>query len=320
MSSNTRFAFALSLLMGSSAIAEPTLAINSDFADPSVISTGDGHYAFATGGNGVNVQMAHSTDLTNWELMSGHDAMPGPYPSWVAGSPAIWAPDVIQRDDGKFIMYVSASASQDASKHCVGAAVADQVTGPYTLEQSPLACPLDKGGAIDADGFKDGNTYYVVYKVDGNSLNQGSTLNPTPIMLQQLNSDGVTPNGDPVQLIDRDNNDGPLVEAPSLVNVGGTYYLTFSSNWYNTPKYDVSYAIASSVTGPYNKVQYPDAPLLVSGHSSSAGALSGPGGADFNGDGSKIVFHAFKNGKNIDDGRAMYVADINVSNGVIHVL
>jgi hypothetical protein len=28
--------------------------------------------------------------------MSGTDAMPGPFPAWVAGAPAIWAPDVIQ--------------------------------------------------------------------------------------------------------------------------------------------------------------------------------------------------------------------------------
>jgi beta-xylosidase len=217
-------------------------------------------------------------------------------------------------------MYFSAASSQDTSKHCVGAATSSSITGPYTPGQNPLACPLDQGGAIDADGFKDGDTYYVVYKVDGNSLNGDGTTHPTPIMLQGLNSDAITPNGGATQLLDRDNNDGPLIEAPSIAKVGGTYYLSFSSNMYDTTKYDVSYATAGAIAGPYTKAQAPNAPLLVTGASSNVGNLSGPGGADFNSDGSKIVFHAFENGKDITNGRAMYVADIAASNNVLSVL
>jgi beta-xylosidase len=213
-------------------------------------------------------------------------------------------------------MYFSASSSEDASKHCVGAATSSSITGPYTPTENALACPLDQGGAIDADGFEDGGNYYIVYKVDGNSLNGDGTTYPTPLMLQGLNSDAVTANGNPTQLLDRDDVDGPLIEAPSLANVDGTYYLSFSSNMYNTVKYDVSYATAAALTGPYSKAQAPNAPLLVSGDASNVGDLSGPGGADFL-DGSKIVFHAFENGKNIDNGRAMYVADIQTSGGVI---
>lgn len=219
-----------------------------------------------------------------------------------------------------FVMYFSAATSQDDTKHCVGAATSPSITGPYTPEENVLACPLDQGGAIDADGFSEGGAYYVVYKVDGNSLDGDGTTHPTPIMLQGLNSDAVTPNGDPIQLLDRDSNDGPLIEAPSLVNVDGIYYLSFSSNMYDTTLYDVSYATASALTGPYTKAQSPNAPLLQTGDPSNVGDLSGPGGADFNGDGSKIVFHAFENGQNIDNGRAMYVADISCSDNVISVL
>ncbi|KAJ5697762.1 arabinan-endo 1-5-alpha-L-arabinase [Penicillium malachiteum] len=299
--------------------SESTRAIDADFPDPCVIQTGDGYYAFATSGNGVNVQVASSSDFVTWELMSGTDALPGPFPSWVASSPAVWAPDVIQRDDGTYVMYFSAASSQDSSKHCVGAATSTSITGPYTPEEDVLACPLDQGGAIDADGFRDGDTYYVVYKVDGNSLDGDGTTHATPILLQGLNSDAVTPNGGTTQLLDRDDNDGPLIEAPSLANVDGTYYLSFSSNMYDTTSYDVSYATASALTGPYTKAQAPYAPLLVSGDPSNVGNLAGPGGADFNGDASKIVFHAFENGQTIDNGRAMYVADINVSGVVITI-
>ena len=88
---------------------------------------------------------------------------------------------------------------------------------------------------------------------------------------------------------------------------------------YDTDKCDVSYATASALTGPYTKARDPDAPLLVFGDASNVGDLSGPGGSDFLHDGSKIVFHAFENGKNIDNGRAMYVSDIHASGGVINL-
>jgi beta-xylosidase len=91
------YTFASALVMSGFTIALPTRAIDSDFADPCVVQDSDGYYAFATSGNGVNVQVATSPDFATWNLLSGTDAMPGPFPAWVAGTPAIWAPDVIQR-------------------------------------------------------------------------------------------------------------------------------------------------------------------------------------------------------------------------------
>lgn len=214
-------------------------------------------------------------------------------------------------------MYFSASTSQDTSKHCVGADTSSSITGPYTPEQNPLVCPLDQGGAIEADDYKDGDTYYVVYKIDGNRLDGDGTTQSTPIMLQALNSDIITPNGGATQLLDRYDNDGPLIEAPSIAKVGDIYDLSFSSNMYDTTNYDVSYATTGAIAGQYTKAHAPNAPLLVTGSSSNVGALSGPGGADFNSDGSKIVFHASENGKDISNGS---VADITASNNVLSVL
>jgi beta-xylosidase len=85
------------LLLGGLAASQATRAIDGDFADPSIIETDDGYYAFASNAHGVNVQIANSSDFTAWDLMSGSDALPGPFPSWVASSPSIRAPDVIQR-------------------------------------------------------------------------------------------------------------------------------------------------------------------------------------------------------------------------------
>ena len=79
--------------------AEPWKILDVDFPDPAVIQTDDGYYAFGTNSGGINAQVAHSTDFQSWTLLDGVDALPGPFPSWVAegGSPSVWAPDVIQR-------------------------------------------------------------------------------------------------------------------------------------------------------------------------------------------------------------------------------
>lgn len=77
--------------------AEPVRAVDTDFPDPCIIKTDAGYYAFATAGNGVNVQIARSDDFSSWDLLSDTDAFPGPFPDWIASEPNTWAPDVIQR-------------------------------------------------------------------------------------------------------------------------------------------------------------------------------------------------------------------------------
>lgn len=88
---------ALLLTFSNHVLAEPIRALDIDFPDPCLIHTDQGYYAFATNGNGINVRIASSTDFMSWDLLSGVDALPGPFPPWVASSPAVWAPDVIQR-------------------------------------------------------------------------------------------------------------------------------------------------------------------------------------------------------------------------------
>lgn len=135
-------------------------------------------------------------------------------------------------------------------------------------------------------------------------------------MLQQLASDGTTTKGDAKKLLDKAEGDEPLIEAPSLVKKGDTYYLTFSSNMFNTRLYDTSYATATAVLGPYTNATS-NAPLLTSGMKSDLGELAGPGGSDFTEDGSRIVFHALRNGQNATAGRAMYVSSVDLPGGTI---
>jgi beta-xylosidase len=203
----------------------------------------------------------------------------------------------LRQRNGSFVLYYSATVASSPMQHCVGAATSDDIEGPYRPFDAPFACPLDIGGAIDADGFFDPSTQkrYVVYKVDGNSLGHGGTCNngveplvPTPIYLQEVEDDGVTIIGEPVSILDRIDEDGPLVEGPSLhVSEEGIYFLLFSSNCYTTKYYDVKYATATNISGPYTRA---DGTLLTTGDGPN---LIAPGGADVASDpGGFMVFHA----------------------------
>lgn len=143
--------------------------ISSNFPDPSIIKVGGTWYSFGTnlGDSTVpHVQIATSTDFKTWTL-TGDDALPN-LPAWVAtGTPAVWAPDVIQNDNGNFVMYFSAARAANAARHCVGVATSDTITGPYTAQSTAWVCHNDQGGSIDASSFVDSDgSRYVTYKID----------------------------------------------------------------------------------------------------------------------------------------------------------
>ena len=218
-------------------------------------------------------------------------------------------------------MYFAGQTIQDPSKHCVGVATSANPQGPYAPSDTPFACPLDIGGAIDAAGYvNDDGSVYVVYKVDGNSLGGGGACgngdgsHSTPIMLQQVSpKDGITYVGNPIQILDRGQYDGPLIEAPSLVKKGGVYFLFFSSNCYNGPYYDTSYATASNIAGPYAKAS---AALLTTG--GDGGQLQSPGGTTVSPDGTKILFHADLNPSDPSI-RQMWTGDIKISGTIVTI-
>ncbi|KAJ7508423.1 glycosyl hydrolase [Mycena galericulata] len=136
----------------------------------------------------------------------------------------------------------------------------------------------------------------------GSSCNNGvAPMVSTPIKLQQVAANRYTLIGSPVQILDRDAGDGPLVEAPSLIYVDGAFFLFFSSGCYADTSYDLSYATATSVTGPYTKAGPPTAPLLITG----TYCLRAPGSACLAKDGSKVVFAAYL-GSDISAGRGMW--------------
>ncbi|SOD62312.1 Carbohydrate binding module (family 35) [Streptomyces zhaozhouensis] len=281
----------------STAAVAPRLAIDDDFPDPDVIEVGDTYHAYSTSSRHGRVPHATAPGPDGPWTIRG-DVLPEK-PAW-AGSGGFWAPDVSPRADGRYLMYFTGPDTA-SGRMCLGAALADGPEGPFTATSDrPLVCDAGEGGDIDPSSFVDEDgTRYLLYKNDGNAIGQ-----PTVIWLQRVEADGLTLVGPRTELL-RNNlpSEDGVIEAPVLVKRASQYVLFYSAGVYSTPNYQTSYAVSSSLTGPYTRAYRP---LMTTG--SLDGAVSGPGGADI-GDG-RIFFH----GALPAGGRGLYVADLGWDN------
>ena len=121
--------------------------------DPSVIKVGDEYYVF-----GSHLAAAKSENLREWKLIAfgvreGNKLIPNATTelketfAW-AQTDTLWAPDVIQLEDGRFYMYYCACKG-DSPRSALGVAVADNIEGPY----QNLGIILRSGMAgVSADG------------------------------------------------------------------------------------------------------------------------------------------------------------------------
>lgn len=296
--------------------------ISTNFQDPAVLNVDGTYFAFA-GPNGnppVNVITATSTDFSIWAV-NDNEALPYAGP-WTAAVPHLWAPDVVRLSNGRYVLYYAADTAQDSNKHCVGAATSESPFGPFTAMDAPLFCDLVSGGSIDPEGFSDPATgnQYVVYKVDGNSVGNGgacgNSVEPiasTPLVLQQVSADdGVSVIGEGIIIMTNNADDGASIEAPTLAYDGdtGQYILFFTSGCFTTTEYNVQYATASSITGPYTR----QGVFLSTGDTAADVQL--PGGPDIDPVTNQLVFHGDLNpGWFQRDGskrvRGMYASSIN---------
>jgi beta-xylosidase len=255
--------------------------LSQDFPDPFILMHGGRFMAYATNSarEGVNVQMATSTNLTDWQMVRDdhglYDAMPV-LPPW-ARRGSTWAPEVLQTDGG-FVLYFTARHRQRGVQ-CVGAATSADPIGPFVSQATePLVCQYELGGTIDASPFRDSDgQLYLYFKNDGNAVGKA-----TEIFAQRLAPDGLSLVGERVS-IERNDADweGWVIEAPTMVRTDSGYALLYSGNdyaWQDNQRlsaYAIGYASCQSPMGPCTDA--PANPILHSFNERDAGCLSGPG-------------------------------------------
>ena len=245
---------------GANAVALPDSAleycnpiIDHDFPDPAIIRAEDGYfyvYATQSGDPWINVQVARSADLVEWELLG--DALPVK-PTWASRTQDFWAPSVFHAD-GLYYLYYSAKpdAALDDPSQGLALAVATSIRpeGPFI----DSGRPLQRGEGfvnIDPCAFDDPET-------GKRLLYWGSGFGA--IKVQELDEDRISfaPGSEPIDLIAPIETEdmaeyGRLVEGVWVIRREGYYYLFYSGHNCCGPDahYAVMVARSTSATGPF---------------------------------------------------------------------
>ena len=216
-------------------------------ADPTVINIEGKYYMAGTQpGNPPGFTVLESDDLLHWRSTSADglpQLTPGPE---IYGTKGFWAPQFLPCGEKTYMFYT-------ANEH-VACAAADSLTGKYTAV-SDTPEPIDGScGNIDPFLFRDSDGKCYLYHVrfdNGNYLWVGeydlekgklveNTLRPTFRVDQPwehtLTYESV-----------------PIMEGPTVLKMGDTYYLFYSANHFMSKDYAVGYATAPTPLGPWRK-------------------------------------------------------------------
>lgn len=276
-----------------------------DFADPFVLTTAAGPVAYATNAGGKNVPMGYFDD----GRFVYADALPE-IASWSVPG-AVWAPSVAYIG-GRYVLYYTTREAV-SGRQCISAATSDVATGPFRDDSTgPLVCDVSRGGSIDPSPVQDATgAWYLLWKSDGNCCGIATT-----IYAHRLDSSGLRVTGSATALITADQSwEGGVVEAPSMVAVGGDWYLFYSGNDWNSAGYAVGYAVCESPAGPCRKAD--TGPLLT-----STATRIGPGGAEVVAAAPRgvtvLAFHAWGNGAvgyERGGARQLYLQSVVIADG-----
>jgi hypothetical protein len=321
-----------------SGLLNDTPIFDGDFADPFALRTADVLYIyasntettqFAPGAHVPVISLGRDSGFTGQYL---GDAMPT-LPKWTV-SGFQWAPSVWTRPDGTYVMYYSTPATiplgclsktlptgcvkttnGPSSAMCISRATSANPAGPFIDDStSAFICPLAQGGAIDPSVFVASNgTPWLLWKSDGDCCNMTTT-----IYSQQLSADGLSIVGPAHQLIGATQSwEGNLVEGPSMIQSGNTYWLFYSANMWGTDNYGIGVARCTSVVGPCTK---PLNHAWLSSTASGGQSDPGPGGEEFFQVGGLIwmVHHGLAPGQGGDNAeRRLYVDLLAFPNGQV---
>lgn len=239
-------------------------------ADPFILRTAQGrYYLYCTSEDGNGFPIRVSADLQHWELCA---TALGPGRSrW--GKDRFWAPECYEIQ-GRYYLFYSADWKENPTgaeeNFRIGVAVSDAPEGPFTdLTDHPI---FDPGyPIIDANVYEESGRYFLYYSRCCYEHPVGD-LEESWIYGVELKPDFSGVVGDPVLLLrpeqEWEGRSAPQTgrrwnEGSFLLRHNGTYFMTYSANFFGGPDYAVGYATASNPLGPYTKAA--ENPILQRG-------------------------------------------------------
>lgn len=194
-------------------------------------------------GPNPGVKLFVSEDMVNWKFdRMLIDATKLPADTWYLDR--FWAPE-LRKIKGKFYLTFNCGneSEQHAHFHACGLAVADEITGPYTVVTHDK--PLTAWPSNDLTLFEDEDGKVYAY------FNNGWT-DLHRIYVAEMDMERLCLKEEPVELMHQEEGtwDAHGIEGSAVIKHNGTYYLFYSS-W--TKGYAVGYATAKDIHGPYTK-------------------------------------------------------------------
>ena len=265
----------------------PPPAFPGDAPDPSITTTPDGYVAYSTEVVTAQVPARWSPDLVRWSAPV--ETLPR-LPRWAARG-RTWSP-VVAAVGGRWVLW-AAVRSRNGHQQCLLAASASSPLGPFVGERRPLEQSPGGTWALDPSVHRDAaGDLWLLWKTD---LDRGAVC---LLMARRLAESGLSfaRGSAPVELLRSGAAwEGGIIEAPCLLVLGGTTWLFYSGNRWQSDRYAIGLAACpSGPAGPAVKLTT-GMPWLAS---DPGGA--GPGGQEpFTDHAGRqgLVFHAWEPGR-----------------------
>ena len=178
--------------------------LKADYSDPDVIRVGDDFYLVASDFHFIGMQVLHSRDLVNWEVVGQVFSRLGMHPKYDemnAYAEGTWAP-TIRHHDGRFYVYVCTPYDGLFMWH------ASDPRGPWSEAVTVRAV---SGWEDPAPFWDDDGRAYLVHSV----------LGAGPLVLHRMSPDGRALLDDGTVIYR-----GPVAEGPKLFKRRGYYYIS----------------------------------------------------------------------------------------------
>lgn len=250
--------------------------------DPSIAVLDDGMVSFATGveraSDGGQVRTKMSPDGLDWRE-SG--ALPGRVPQWVTEAlgvtpPNLWAPSVTEHDGTHYLYYSGSTFGLNNS-------VIGLMTNPALDTDDPTAGWTDQGLVWRSQPGDDFNAIdpFRIDVEDKAWLAFGSFWDGIRMIAPDPQTGLAAPGSEMIHLASRR---GGAIEAPSILQHGGHFYLFVSFDKCCNgiaSSYRIMVGRAEAITGPY--LDRDGTPMLDGGGTEllkSGGRVRGPGGQE----------------------------------------
>ena len=206
-------------------------------ADPYIMRYNGTYYLYVTtsGLTNYGLRAWKSVDLQNWTQCQGEGLPLGYVVSPYGQDQSMFGQEVLYTQNayapevyyfnGKFYMFISPGYAANPRGHYV--LVSDHPEGPFDYFAGPLDTRIDASLLIDDDE----RVYYFHATPNGITVRELTDMNT-------LGDEAFIENSDLM---------GAWTEGPAMTKVDGKYYLTYTGLHYQTPGYQVCYAVADSL-------------------------------------------------------------------------